>query len=84
MTLMGTKRVKVFFDTLTTMVLDDKEYRIEGEGIWISKDTLAKYRNHYGKVADQYKKEDFRYGLYLGKADIMIDLLKMFEPLVGD
>lgn len=65
------------------MTLSNDEYKIEGNGIWISKDALISWREQYAKEADRYKKEDLRYGIYLGKSDVFIDLLKMFEPLEG-
>ena len=69
------------------MQLQNDEYRIEGDGIWISKAALEECKRHYCKVADKFsikpKKQelDFRYPFYLGKADICVDLLKHFEPL---
>lgn len=39
------------------------------------------------KVADKFKpkkgdeKFDFKYPFFIGKADIVVDILKMFEPL---
>lgn len=69
------------------MVLEKDEYRIEGDGIWISKKALEEYRNHYCNVADKFKPKpkkqdlDFRWPFYIGKADVCIDLLKHFEPL---
>lgn len=69
------------------MVLEKDEYRIDGDGIWISKKALEGYRNHYCNVADKFKPKpkkqdlDFRWPFYVGKADVCIDLLKHFEPL---
>jgi len=64
------------------MTLSNDEYKIEGNGIWISKDALESWRKHYTLVAE-HKKDCLLQGLYLGKADVLIDLLKMFEPLEG-
>lgn len=64
------------------MTLQKDEYKIEDNGIWISKDALESWRKHYTLVA-KLKKGDLLQGLYLGKADVLIDLLKMFEPLEG-
>lgn len=69
------------------MRLDNNEYGIDilmkddtcKEAITISKEALEKLRDHYLKVADGCKKEPFKWGLYVGKADVLIDLLKHFE-----
>ena len=69
------------------MILQRDEYRIEGDGIWISRKALEECKNHYCKVADKFKpkkgdeKFDFKYPFYIGKADIVVDILKMFDPL---
>ena len=69
------------------MILQKDEYRIQYDGIWISKAALEECKKHYHKVADKFKPKpkkqelDFRYPFYLGKADICVDLLKHFEPL---
>ena len=64
-----------------------KNYKIEGESITLNKKELEEIRDHYCKVADKFKpkkgdeKFDFKYPYYIGKADIVVDILKMFEPL---
>lgn len=69
------------------MVLEKDEYRIEGDGIWISKAALEECRDHYCTVADKFKPKpqkevsDLRYPFFLGKADVCNDLLKHFETL---
>lgn len=69
------------------MVLERDEYRIENDGIWISKKALEECRDHYCNVADKLKPKpnrqdfDFLYPYYLSKADVCIDLLKHFEML---
>ena len=69
------------------MVLEKDEYRIESDGIWISKKALEECKNHYYNVADKFKPKpkkqdlDFRWPFYIGKADVCIDLLKHFESL---
>ena len=71
------------------MTLRNDEYRIEDDGIWISKQVLEQFRDHYNGVADKQKRkfvkgeDNFRYPFYLGKAEVCTDLLKMFEPLEG-
>lgn len=72
------------------MVIRGDDYKIEGEGIWLSKELLENYKRHYMNVAegnrDKWKKNEdtFRYPFYLGKVEVLIDILKMFEPLVED
>lgn len=66
------------------MILQD--YSIEGDSITITKQELQEARDHYCKVADKFKPRknkgfDYRYALYLGKAGVLTDILKMFEPL---
>ena len=69
------------------MILQANEFKIENDGIWISKKALEECRNHYCKVADKFKPKtkkqdlDFRWPFYVGKADVYIDLLKHFEML---
>ena len=64
-----------------------KNYKIEGESITLNKKELEEIRDHYCKVADKFKpkkgdeKFDFKYPYYIGKADIVVDILKMFDPL---
>jgi len=64
-----------------------KNYKIEGDSITLNKKELEEIRDHYCKVADKFKpkkgdeKFDFKYPFYIGKADIVVDILKMFEPL---
>ena len=71
------------------MVLQDDEYKIQDDGIWISKKALEECKQHYCKVADKFKpkpkkqKLDFRYPFYIGKSDVYVDLLKHFEPQEG-
>jgi len=66
------------------MILQD--YKIDGDSITITKQELEEARDHYCKVADKYKprknkEPDYRYTLYLGKAAILTDILKLFEPI---
>lgn len=64
-----------------------KNYKIEGESITLNKKELEEIRDHYCKVADMFKpkkkddKLDFRYPFFIGNADMVVDILKMFEPL---
>ena len=65
------------------MVLQD--YKIDGEYISISKKELEELRDHYGNIDKQTKRQPalFLRGYYSGKRDVCIDILKMFEPLMG-
>lgn len=63
-----------------------QNYKIEGESITFTKQELQEAREHFCKVADKFKPRkgkdtDYRYALYLGKAAILTDILKMFEPI---
>lgn len=63
-----------------------QDYKIEGDSITITKQELQEARDHFCKVADKFKQRkdkdiDLRYTLYLGKAAILTDILKMFEPI---
>lgn len=50
-----------------------------GVGIFIIKEALEKWRDHYRKVASKYENEPFKWGFYMGKADVLIDMIKHFE-----
>lgn len=64
------------------MVLQD--YQIEGDYIKVSKAELEKWRDHYFDTAYQQKEIGSPLDLfYLGKRDVLIDMIKMFEPLMG-
>lgn len=72
---------------VNSMVLDKKEYFIQDDGIWISKKALEEFRTQFTTLAKEkggqpeldISKTDIWY--YLGKRDVLIDLLKHFEPL---
>ena len=72
------------------MVLEKGDYKIENDGIWIPKRVLRQLQEHYCKVADQCKKEyfdgkdNFKFPMYIGKADVYRDLLKHFEQSEGE
>lgn len=69
------------------MTLNKDEFRIEDDGIWISKAALEECRDNYRKLVCELKPKskkevpDFRYPYYIGKADVCTDLLMYFEPL---
>lgn len=63
-----------------------QDYKIEGNKITFTKEELQEAYEHFCKVADKFKPRknkdwDFRYSYYLGKAVILRDMLKMFEPI---
>ena len=62
------------------MVLQD--YKIEGDYIKVSKAELEQLRDHYNNVASEKGKGKIGW-FYLGKREVIIDILKMFEPLEG-
>jgi hypothetical protein len=65
------------------MTLEKDEYKIQDDGIWISKKALEELREHYNKVSlgcDREKKFLLA-NFYMGKRHAYIDLLKHFEPL---
>lgn len=63
------------------MILGKDEYRIEDEGIWVSKKALEEARDHYADILHNHLDDEKRLWFYLGKADVCIDLLKHFELL---
>lgn len=65
------------------MTLSD--YILTNDGIWIPHKGLEAVRDHYRRLVDENKKawiddeDKFKYPFYLGKVEVMIDLLKHFE-----
>lgn len=62
------------------MVLQN--YEVDGDNIIITKDELEKWRDHYQKEANTKGRGKIGW-FYLGKREVIIDILKMFEPLEG-
>ena len=68
------------------MILQANEFNIENDGIWISKKAIEKFRTQFTTLAKEKSNlpeldianTDMWY--YLGKRDVLIDLLKHFEP----
>lgn len=59
-----------------------KDYKIDGDYICISKEELEEWRDHYD--AEAMKRDKGKIGwFYLGKREVIIDILKMFEQLEG-
>ena len=65
------------------MILQSDEYKIQDDGIWISKKALEECKQHYEQVAEHCfdKENDFKTLFYMGKSNVYNDLLKHFEPL---
>ena len=64
-----------------------QDYKIDRDFITLTKKELEEIRDHFCKVADKFKpkkddeKFDFRYPYYLGRADSVVYILKLFEPI---
>lgn len=66
------------------MTLRNGDYEIHGDSITIRKEVLEKWREHYFLAGKNAFKESCMTGmalLYWGKADVFVDLLKLFEEL---
>ena len=64
------------------MILKENDFRIEEDGIWISKKALEEVRDYYREVCKGYAKSevlDWSAGVDLGKRDILNDILKCFN-----
>lgn len=77
------KRKMAGFEEGIDMRFQDDEYILSyvPDEITITKEALEKWRDHYLKVAVKYKNEPFKWGLYLGKADAIIEILKHFDEM---
>lgn len=60
------------------MRLEKDEYKIQDDGIWISKKALEELRQYYKRAANNATPYNM---YYVGMADILTDILKHFEPL---
>ena len=68
------------------MTLRSGDYEIHGDSITIRKEVLEKWRDHYhmkGREKSEADGPTWQSWHYLGKADVFVDLLKLFEPLEG-
>lgn len=65
------------------MQLERDEYKIQDDGIWISKKALEERKQHYKQVAERCfdEKNELQTLFYIGKSNVYNDLLKHFEPL---
>lgn len=64
------------------MTLRKGEYEVNEDSITIKKEILEQWRDHYLEVSKSESREQLSL-LYLGKHDVIVDILKMFEPLEG-
>lgn len=67
------------------MTLSKDEYTIKGDSIIIPKNVLERLRDHYQGIVQRKQAQNISLGqlYYLGKATVLTDLLKLFEPLEG-
>lgn len=67
------------------MTLRKEEYKIDGDNIIIPKKVLERLRGHYQGVVQRKQAQNISLGqhYFLGKATVLTDLLKLFEPLEG-
>lgn len=65
------------------MILQGNNFKIETDGICISKKALEECKKHYKQVAEHCfdEKNKLKTLFYIGKSDVYNDLLKHFEPL---
>ena len=65
------------------MILQSYDFKIQDDGIWISKKALEELRAHYNEVSLGCDREMkmLQAHFYMGKCNAYIDLLKHFEPL---
>ena len=64
------------------MILKENDFRIEEDGIWISKKALEEVRDYYREVCKGHAKSevlDWSAGVDHGKRDILNDILKCFN-----
>lgn len=65
------------------MTLRNGDYEIHGDSITIRKEVLQSWYDHYMKVAEEKTDSKYVKTYFHGKADDVLDLLKLFEPLEG-
>ena len=65
------------------MILKENDFRIEEDGIWISKKALEEVRDYYRELCKEHAKFfvdlGWSEGVDLGKRDILNEILKHFE-----
>ena len=55
-----------------------ENYKVENNGIWISKEEIQSWKDHYKDIADCCELL-YRKMYYKGMADVLIDLLNTIE-----
>ena len=65
------------------MMLRNGEYEIDGDRITIPRRVLEEFRDHYRKVSVECseKGNKLQAWFYMGKADVCVGMLKMFDQL---
>lgn len=59
-----------------------ENYKIENDGIWISKEELREWREHHKNKMIELKETDHSLAMYYaGKCDVFTDILRTFETL---
>ena len=61
--------------------MDWRFAKVNGDTITISKKDLEEARDHYLKVKMRNENDPLLSFYYTGKADVLTDILKQFEPL---
>lgn len=57
-----------------------KIYKIQDNGIWIPKNELEEWYDHYTKLSVQLSKDDIEMAMfYAGMADVLSDMIKNLE-----
>lgn len=59
------------------MILKKDEYKIQDDGIWVSKKALEKWEDHYYKLGKE-SCSSLNLAMYCGKHSVIYDLLMMF------
>ena len=76
-----TRNLLTFIRNIDKNTLKEKDYKIEENGIWISKKALEEVRDYYREVCKEHAKcevLDWSAGVDLGKRDMLNDILKHF------
>lgn len=57
-----------------------KTYKIQDNGIWIPKNELEEWYDHYTKLSVRLSKDDIKMAMfYAGVADVLYDMIKDLE-----
>lgn len=62
------------------MTLKEDEYKVQNDGIWISRTALEEFSCHYRKLCVKAENDNSGMGFYyMGKHDILEDILGHFD-----